>query len=204
MQFTIDKLRKQLKFLVNAYKMEANNETDNKADNKANNNNEKANTANNNKNNNTNINATNQPNTNTKTNNSLDDFNLNDLDQSSNIDNLTDFDNTNLQDANIGNDTNEKLTEDDVKEQINLFLLLKKLRDIVFMYLRLKNLVFNQPSFLSQLDADYINQFYELELVLEYLLINFKKIDQDTLNKYITKIEEQLNKLAMDIYSNTN
>jgi hypothetical protein len=36
------------------------------------------------------------------------------------------------------------------------------------------------------------------------LLINFKKIDQDTLNKYITKIEDQLNKLAMDIYSNTN
>ena len=200
MQFTIDKLRKQLKFLVNAYKMEANNETDNKA----NNNNEKANTTNNNKNNNTNINATNQPNTDAKTNNNLDDFNLNDLDQNSNIDNLTDFDNTNLQDANISNDTNEKLTEDDVKEQINLFLLLKRLRDIVFMYLRLKNLVFNQPSFLSQLDADYINQFYELELVLEYLLINFKKIDQDTLNKYITKIEEQLNKLAMDIYSNAN
>ncbi len=96
------------------------------------------------------------------------------------------------------------ITDEQIKEQITYFSLLKKIRDIIFIYLRLKNLIMNQPSYLAKLNNVYINQFYELELILEYLLINFRAIEPETLKKYLDKIENFVNELAIQIYAELN
>ncbi len=110
---------------------------------------------------------------------------------------LTDF---GLQDSDITQATIQDTTTN-IKDDINKLQLLTRLRNIIFFYTRLKNIIVSSTYLISNnINEKLLNDFYEIELLLEYLLVKFKTLDAKKINDVLNQVEIFINTKTTDLY----